>query len=455
MSKHKSNIRKFRKRPRINAGFVLLAVIFLYLIVSIIIYISSEKTIIYQVDEGSLAIDNTYNGFIVRDEMVVKSDFSGSVSYFLKSKHKAGLNTLVCSVDETGRVYEQLNNKSEGLSKEDLRYITKSMTSYVAGYSDDEFYEVYNLSENISGLLFEAQSDSMESQLDDLITSTGNESFFHKIYPKKTGMVVYTVDGYENMAQDSISDEVFNSESYSSKNLQSEPIINAGDPLYKLIKSDDWSIYIRLTDEEAQKYKEQSVINMKFTEAGISCKAKIEVINNSGENFGKISLSKYVINFAEQRYVRIEVTQEYSKGLKIPKSSVITRNSYAIPREYMTENNTFIMEKYDEKGLLVRSSVTPTIYYADEENFYVSLSDFESGNILRKTDSSETFVVGIIKELEGVYCVNRGYAVFKAIVIIDSNSEYYIAKRNTDYGLTKYDHIVLDYKTVKESEILD
>lgn len=456
MARKRTNIRKFHRRTRINAGFLLFLVIFVYLLVSIIIYVNSDKTIIYQVDAGSLAVDNTYNGFIVRNESVINSKYSGSVSYFLKSKHKAGMNSLICSVDETGRVYEQLaNSDTTPISGEDLKYITDKLASFTAGYDNDEFYNVYSVSDTVSSLLFESQSDTMEDLLDGIIDSTGSASFFHKIYPEKTGMIVYTVDGYESVTEENISGSLFDSTDYSSTNLQKEPLVNSGDPLYKLIENDDWYIYIRLTDDEVSKYKDQPVITVNFTDSNISTTASMEVINNNGENFGKISLSKYIINFADQRYIRIEVTQDYSKGLKIPKSSVITRNSYAIPADYMTQSGTFIREKYDENGQLVASAVAPAIYYADEDNYYVSTSDFESGDIIRKTDSDEYFVVGIIKELQGVYCVNRGYAVFKAVVVIDSNSEYYIVKRNSDYGLSRYDHIVLDHTKINESEILE
>ena len=84
-----SNVRKFRRRPTLNVGVCIFAVIFIYMLISVIIYAASKKTIIYEVVDGSLASEDTYQGFIVRDETVIKSDYSGSVNYFLKSGHKA------------------------------------------------------------------------------------------------------------------------------------------------------------------------------------------------------------------------------------------------------------------------------------------------------------------------------------------------------------------------------
>ena len=50
--------------------------------------------------------------------------------------------------------------------------------------------------------------------------------------------------------------------------------------------------------------------------------------------------------------------------------------------------------------------------------------------------------------VQGVYNINRGYAVFRRIEILSSNDEYYTIKKGTDYGLSVYDHIVLDANAV-------
>ena len=56
--------------------------------------------------------------------------------------------------------------------------------------------------------------------------------------------------------------------------------------------------------------------------------------------------------------------------------------------------------------------------------------------------------------LEGVYCINKGYAVFRKVVIIDQNEEYCIVESGTTYGIAQFDNIVSDSSTVKEEEIL-
>ena len=69
-------------------------------------------------------------------------------------------------------------------------------------------------------------------------------------------------------------------------------------------------------------------------------------------------------------------------------------------------------------------------------------------------DTKEKYIVGETDSLEGVYCINQGYAVFRRIDILDQNEEYAIVSKETPYGLARYDHIVKDASKVKEEDIL-
>ena len=57
--------------------------------------------------------------------------------------------------------------------------------------------------------------------------------------------------------------------------------------------------------------------------------------------------------------------------------------------------------------------------------------------------------------LQGVYNVNKGYAVFKQIEILYQNNDYSIIKTGTSYGISMYDHIVLQGNEVEENTIIN
>ena len=52
------------------------------------------------------------------------------------------------------------------------------------------------------------------------------------------------------------------------------------------------------------------------------------------------------------------------------------------------------------------------------------------------------------------YCINKGYAVFRKVVMIEQNDEYCIVETGTTYGLSQFDYIVRNGNTVKEDDIL-
>ena len=85
---------------------------------------------------------------------------------------------------------------------------------------------------------------------------------------------------------------------------------------------------------------------------------------------------------------------------------------------------------------------------------YVDKETLQKGDVLCKPDSSETFTVGEIDYLDGVYCMNKGYEVFRRIDTLQSNEEFCLVKKDTLYGLSEFDQIVLEGESVQEEDIL-
>ena len=78
----------------------------------------------------------------------------------------------------------------------------------------------------------------------------------------------------------------------------------------------------------------------------------------------------------------------------------------------------------------------------------------QDGDVILKPDSQSVYEIKEKKALEGVYCINKGYAVFRKIVMIEQNDEYCIVETGTTYGLSQFDYIVRNGNTVKEDDIL-
>lgn len=116
-----------------------------------------------------------------------------------------------------------------------------------------------------------------------------------------------------------------------------------------------------------------------------------------------------------------------------------------------TFKNTTIYASVEvpKKSSMNKQTEEETVY-----TYYVDKSAFKEGDAIIVPNSGEKYIVGDSQSLEGVYCINKGYAVFRRIEILDQNEEYAIVSKNTDYGLARYDHIVKDADEVKEEDIL-
>ncbi len=456
MSRPRNNIRKFKRRPDVNIGLVIFIVIFIYICVSVIIYAVSKKTTIYEVNAGTLAYDDVYTGFILRDEAIVKSDYSGNVNYYVRGNQKTAVGNVVYSVDETGRVSELINSSvSQSLSDEDMITIKEYLSELSINYNNMDYEQVYGIKESISNSIYEFQTGKITDNLDQFIKDTNDNEFFHQVEAAESGIISYFVDGYESYDESMITSDLFDNSKYSSTNLSSAQLINKGDSAYKLISSDKWNIYIQLDETAAAALNDTTSIKIGFVDTDIDCTADFTIINNGTGKYGKITLDKYMINFSDERYVQVEISSSNKSGLKIPVTAVCNQSFYTIPKECLAANGSFIRKYYSEDGQVMTEAINADIYDEDDKYYYVSMNDFSSGDILMIADSDNTFVVGTIGELTGVFCVNKGYAVFKKVDVIDKNSEYYIVKKGSNYGLAIYDHIVLDYKSVKENEIVN
>ena len=201
---------------------------------------------------------------------------------------------------------------------------------------------------------------------------------------------------------------------------------------------------------------------MNFKDQSMSTVGAYSTITGAdGAAYGRLDFTKYMEQFISDRFVSFEIQMEQAEGLKIPVSSVTDKSFYLIPADYMTQGGDstdtgFNKEVYNENGTPV-VFVPTTIYYSDDEYCYVDMDEeggLKAGDYVVKPESDERFQIGRTASLKGVYNINKGYTIFKQIDVLDSNSEFYTVRKNMSYGLSVYDHIVLDASMVEEGQLL-
>ena len=76
------SLKKYKNRRQLNLGIFLFAIVFIYLIVTMILFFTGDTISIYEVREGSIVRDNSYTGLILRQETAVTAEDSGYISYY-------------------------------------------------------------------------------------------------------------------------------------------------------------------------------------------------------------------------------------------------------------------------------------------------------------------------------------------------------------------------------------
>lgn len=471
-------IQKVRSVFGLNIGTVIFGVLLLYMIFSMILYITSEDIESYQVIAGPLSRNETYTGLAIREEITYQAESNGYVNYYAREGNK---------INNTGAIYGISSTKvpeaETVLSREDLRKIKNEMMSFSKGFDSSNYNDTYSFKYELEGniLQYSGVTETSSLKMDEngniisgsssVSTATlGNQTI---IKSKHDGIVLYSKDAFVGKSIDSITAEDFNQTTYEEVDLKTDSPVKVGDDIYTIITDERWSLLIPLSDKQAVSLSDRTSIRVKFLKDDMTQSGDFSIIEIDGGKYGKIDFNKGLIRYASDRFLDIELVTNTSTGLKIPLTSIVTKNFYTIPSEYSTydENSGqtgFWVDGKDENGKSAQIFVSPTIYASIEvssnstsdENtepsylYYVDTKVFEKGTVLMHPENKSKYVIDSIGVLEGVYCINTGYAVFRRINVINHNEEYAIVSKDTKYGLVRYDHIVKNASKIKESDIL-
>lgn len=462
-NKKSISIKHYKRIREMNIGILIFAVVFIYLIVAVFMYATSKRISVYEVREGSIVKDNSYTGLIVREEMVVNAETGGYISYFQNqgSKVKAGSNIYALSSSKLD-TEAAAETDTVTLTDEEQKNLILKTQNFNENYNPQKFSSVYSLRNEFSTAVQGASNQSKTAQLDALVAESGGNI---TVYPSvRDGIVALTFDGYESLTEDTLKKADFDRSAYESTSLEDQMQVKAGQPVYKLLTSETWSVYVELEPDMADALSETSYIKTRIDKDSETVWADFHIVQKGGYYFGCLTYDTSMIRYAEDRFLNVELILEDQSGLKIPKSSVVEKDFYVIPPGYLTSGGSS-----SSTGVMVKDGKEAkyqpvTVYYrtdktnADEKNeedvIYLNPDDFDAGTVLIKPESSQTLALGQKKKLKGVFNINKGYAVFKPVKILCENDDYYIVKEGSVYGLSNYDHIVQDGNSVKEDEVV-
>lgn len=465
----KNNIKKYRKPLNLNIGMLIFAVILVYVVICVVIYLQTGHMVRYEVQKGALATNHIYRGIVIRDEKVVNTTSAGYVNYYANEGERVAAKDLVYIVDETGRLNDELENINLGenvLTEKELLEFRSELANFSHGFDRTNYISVYDEKNALNNTVKKLASVNMLESIERFNASSGVANVVNRCYAPETGVVSYWIDGYETLTPDQVTEDILNKKDYEEKKqyLLSNSLLEREAPAYKLSTNEKWSIVIPVeTAERGAELEAEGYINVRFLKNQYESWGATKLLHNGdGKHYLQLTFTNSMISFVGDRFLEIELLLDDENGLKIPNSAIVDKEFYLIPEEFV------IAEEGSGKGIVIKQYVTDSgevgtkkfdisIYNYDEKNkeYYVDATFLNAADILFKKDGQDSYVVSKRATLTGVYNVNNGYADFRQINILSQNDEYAIVSSNTRYGLNVYDYIALNAETVHEDQFIN
>lgn len=461
--KEKNNLSKYRKRRNFNIATIIVLFLVLYLLAEFIYSRSKTKITMYEVVEENLYQDLTVEGVIVRDETVFYTQDSGFINYYIPEGQRASRQSTIYSVDANRAVYDTLGLTGEiSLTEDNILEIKRMIASFMNQFDASDYSSVYTMKNQLASTIQVLADSQLLSRIENYIkeNGTGNSFSFSFVTTEHAGVVSYISDSLDGLTADMVTTATFQDEDFSKTSLRRTGSYAAGDPVYKLITSNNWQIVCPISTELFSQLSDKTNLRFRIEKDDSLFTAPVSFEMRGNECYMYISMTKSVQSYMNDRFLKLDIILNEEKGLKIPTSAVVKKDFYLISPAYLTyggdsNERGVIVAEYDPKtGVPNYVFKTVTIYREDEDLVYIAKEDFPSGTLIYSEKLEEPAVLSLVGTLEGVYNVNRGYHDFRRIEQISRNEDYIIVKKGTTNGIAKYDHIALDGSLVKGEHII-
>ena len=209
-----------RTIPALDVGTLLFGLIFVYIIVTLILYLTQSRVTGYEVVTGTISGNYRYSALVLKEEEIETASVSGNVNYYAREGSKANAGMMVCSV---GGTVTGVSDSSivTTLSEEDMKEAKNEMNIFAVNFDEDVFSRVYDFKADMQGVILQS---TIDENAGDYVSGS-----YEAPVP---GFVVYSTDGLEGVTEADLTRSMFDQSSYTKKNLRLRSTVAAGDPLY-------------------------------------------------------------------------------------------------------------------------------------------------------------------------------------------------------------------------------
>ena len=305
MAQGKDNVVRFRRPKTVNIGVIICIIIFIYVMFHLYTFLTTEQITVYEVAQGTIVANDTYQAVAIRDEEIIYSDRSGYLYYYGKNRSRVGVRSLVYGVDTTGALADIMGNAGSeqvSFSPEQLKGLLGDINSYCNDYDPSDFQRIYTFKNNLADSLELIYSQQLAEEYRDAMSQAAASNTLINYNAPYSGVLMFGLDGYEGLTVNDITPELFETIGSGYQNLRAQGQVEANTPVYKMIRSDDWQLVIRLDEAAKARIGDSTAIEILFTEDEASTWATCEQVNIAGEDYLVLSLDDSVERYADCKY---------------------------------------------------------------------------------------------------------------------------------------------------------
>lgn len=447
-----------------NIGLIIFVLFTLYILINIFLYFRRSHLSIYEVQLLAMASNTKAEAVIIRNETPVKTGIAGYVNYYMRSGTRVAKGETIYSIDESRQIYNLIsgNDNSYSLSDEDIEQVKNCISEFNMSYDKSDFGLVYSLKDELTTTVNSISDTYLLEHLNQILIDQAYQGSLTVHKAESPGVVSYFSDTLDGLTADAVTTDTFDKTGYKSTNLFDASLKEQGSVIYKLLSDETWDLVLNLTEEQYDKLCNQTTLTYTIEEDNLRLTSPVIFFRSGDGYFARITLRQYMVRYLNRRFLTIALDMDNKVGLKIPKTALFEKEFYKIPKDYFTrggdQNSTksgVDVMSHDETTLQVLHNFVETeIYYEDDDYCYIDTKALTYGTFIYNQATTETFQVSLVGKLTGVYCVNKGFAQFRRVEVIQDGKEFCVVQAGLPYSIAEHDHIAKDASTIKESQTI-
>lgn len=457
---------KFRQRKDVNIGLVVAFGVLVLLVINIYRYMTNPHLSLYEVHAGSSGSEITATAMILRPETVYCTEQAGYLNYYYREGARVTKSAKIYSVNDSSELQDvlNLNEDSAILTTNDLLRLKGNIRDYCSVYSDATFSECYSMREEFLADYLRYRDVSV---LDTIANTDTMSNSFMTVLSPKSGVISYYSDAYDGYTKEMITGDEFLIEKRTVPEYKKQTGISAIDSFaYKLVSDEKWQMIIQIPKEhEENMIKNGDIITFQISGDTVLYEKSYEKLRLGDSMYYVVEMDRYGADYLSERFLDVTVYVSAREGLKIPETAILTKELYQIPERFVmrgggeTDELGVSLERYDAESGEVKPdfyAITPLFF--ENGYYYVAEEDIDSGQYIFSSglasEPERAMLYSFLTKMEGVYNMNKGYAVFQRIERITDVEEYVLVRAGLSGGVALYDHIVLDVSAVSKDVIL-